>query len=406
MYGLEVGKIGGLNLEAIKFNKNFFKEFKDIRIVGFYIAFFLYFLYFDSFELTLPLFIKYIKMDVSLLGLIFATSKLFRSLLVVPISNLANKNKLKFLICVFILNIFLLFLVIIKPTKLNIFVFALVLLSTTSIFNVILNPKLGSIVPKNKVGITFGFRDVFLYAGGFLGLIISAFIKSKYSFDGIFIFYIILFVLLIGVLIFLELKFKNTYNEENSIKKEKSFYLKFDITVFKNQDFLNFLISNSLLTMGLTCMAYVPLKASQIGIEEKNIYYLFSSSMIISSILSILGGILVDKFNKKRLIILDAIISLFIISCFLSSNKSFFILGIILIGLGSLFDNTVNAYLFNTFADEFLNKNWGIISFCNLISSSLSIYIFACIYKYNSDFVFILALILTSLGIASSKRLR
>ncbi|WP_165973916.1 hypothetical protein [Marinitoga lauensis] len=46
----------------------------------------------------------------------------------------------------------------------------------------------------------------------------------------------------------------------------------------------------------------MPLIGKEYGISDSGIYYIFSSSIFFSAFMSLIGGIIIDKFNKKKYI--------------------------------------------------------------------------------------------------------
>lgn len=387
------------------------------KLQYFFYAFFIYFIYFESFEVTLPLFLNYLKIDVIFLGWILSISKVCRAIIVIPVSQIKKSDKINFLLFILFMNI--LFIIFMLNTKNSyiISVCSVILITTTSIFNVILNPRIGSKVSNDKIGITFAIRDIFLYFGGFTGLIISGYIIKNYRIDAIFYFYIFLFIILITILFIINKKEKRIQIEEKNnnyrmniseyfgnIKKLFDFINKKEIE--ENMDFKNYIVVNILFTVSVMSFSYIPLYAIKMKIGESSIYYLFSSSLIISSVLSLVGGAIIDKFEKRKILVIDGLISLFIIMLFIFNIKSLFIIGIVMTGLGTLLDNANNAYIFNTFTEEFLDRKWGVISSINLIASSFGIILFGFIYKTNSNLLFPLAFIITILGIWKCRKLK
>lgn len=381
---------------------------KNNKLLYFFIAFLLYFMFFDSFEITLPLYFGSKKIDIAILGTVLALSKMIRSIIVIPISRINNKYKLKFLMGFFVIDIAFLLLLIKTTNIVLIYIAFIVLLSTTSVFNVILNPFLASLVPKNKIGITFGVRDVFLYGGGFIGLLITGLISKYCGYTKLFQYYILLFILLVIIVTLMQKHIFNMFTDsEKETQEENSNIIDTKESIKEmNKDFLLFLIASSLFTIGMMSIPYVPLYGANIGVNESSIYYLFSSSIIISSVLAIAGGLIVDRYNKKKLFIFDGLISIIIFSLFVLDNKPLFIIGVLMTGLGTLFDNTTSAYLFNTFSEKYVDKYWGVVSSVSLISASAGVAFFGLIYKLNSTLVFPIAILVTSIAIIISVKLK
>lgn len=379
------------------------KNYLSKEVLLFFGAFFLYFMYFDSIEITLPLFFEKMSLDMTMLGSIFAVSKLIRSVIVIPISMLRKDFKFMLLTAFLFVNILLLFLIREIGNSMLIVTTFVMLLVTTSVFNVVLNPILAEIVPKNKIGLIFGMRDVFLYGGGFVGLIFTAKITREYGYEGIFLYYIIIFILLIisintiknRVIINAEKSIKESVESKDTNKREKM-----------NTNFIMFLIVISMFTIASMSMPYIPLYGLKIGLDESNLYYLFSSSIIISSILALIGGIIIDKVNKKKLLIIDGIVSLVIFLFFMMGNPICFMIGIVLTGLGTMLDNTTSAYLVEIFSEEMVNRYWGTVSAVSLISSSIGVFMFGLIYKIRAQIVLPISFVITVFAILMCFKLK
>ena len=56
-----------------------------------------------------------------------------------------------------------------------------------------------------------------------------------------------------------------------------------------------------LVVLGMTVLDYQTMLGDDIGINAQNIYNLYSSSVIITAVFSIVGGIIIDRFEAKKL---------------------------------------------------------------------------------------------------------
>ncbi len=151
-------------LEKIINKRNYFMHINKITI-SINMLFFFYFMIHDSLEITMPLFFEKYKINIVYLGILISISKILRSIIIIPISNIRMDKKIKILYFVLFTNILLnVFSIILRNVYLILFYFLFFLIST-SVFNVIINPILAINTPEDKLGITFGIRTYFYILG-------------------------------------------------------------------------------------------------------------------------------------------------------------------------------------------------------------------------------------------------
>ena len=179
-------------------------------------------------------------------------------------------------------------------------------------------------------------------------------------------------------------------NENNSSKqnlniKEK---LKKNLSFIKNdKNFIYYCIVCSLLTIATTGLTYIPLIAKEYNISEQNIYNAMSTSLIISALLSILGGKIIDKNNKKKVYLLYIFMLFISYICFGLNNKGLFLLGMFIYSLTVALDNISQVYFFSIFENNIADKYFGIISSLTLIIGSISRQISGYIWDINFNYI-------------------
>lgn len=67
------------------------------------------------------------------------------------------------------------------------------------------------------------------------------------------------------------------------------------------RNFVFIVLIGILVVLGMTVLDYQTMLGDDIGIKAQNIYKLYSSSVIITAVFSIVGGIIIDKFEAKKL---------------------------------------------------------------------------------------------------------
>ena len=129
--------------------------------------------------------------------------------------------------------------------------------------------------------------------------------------------------------------------------------------------------------------SYIPLLAQQYQISDKHIYYTMSTSLIISAILSITGGKIIDRNNKKKVYILYIFMLFISYICFSVNSRTFFLVGMFIYSLNVSLDNISQVYFFSFFDNEKCDKYFGIISTLTLITSSIATQIIGYIWDIN-----------------------
>lgn len=334
------------------------KKNKVDKITAIIIAvFFLYFMIEDSLDIVIPLFFEEKKINIIFYGTLLTVTRVIRAVIVAPVSVQSIRKKFLILKTVIAADMAILLVFIGTSSQTIIFAGFSILIITTSIINVILNPILG-LYAKDRVGIIFGLRDAFLYAGCFLGLLIVGAIKNlANSTNIIWILYCCIFAMIFISICRLEkeLNGKQVEESQEAEKKEKS--KKFRIV---NKNLIYYIAIVFILGLSGAYTSYLPLIAMDMGIKENSIFYIFSSSTFISAVLAITGGMAIDRFNKKKLFQLDIVILIVILMLYASDNKTVFVLAIIIAGLATALDNVMNAYVFVNFSEEEVNQFWGL----------------------------------------------
>lgn len=367
--------------------------------------FFLYFMISDSIDIVIPLYFKKLEINMGLYGGLLSFTKVMRALVIIPISMWSIKKKMNCLKIWLLVDMAVMLIFLNRLPTLIVLAGLSMVIITTSILNVILNPLLGKEAGKEHVGKVFGIRDVFLYAGCFLGLFIVGVIKGiSDNTNVIWIFYFCIFAVIYVTVSYIDKKVRKKAEgrdeEETTEKKEKG------KQTGVSKELVYYLAVTFILGIGAECAEYVPLVAKDIGIKENGIFFLFSTSTVITSALAIVGGMIVDKYNKKRMFQLDIVIFIIIACMYCSSNVYIFTFAVIFGGLASILNNAANSYVFVNFTDEEVDKFWGMIGSVSLVSSSIGALLGGVAYEIGNKLPFMLGIAINVLGLLLSVRMK
>ncbi|XCP83854.1 MFS transporter [Roseburia hominis] len=373
-------------------------------IIIIYVIFFLYFVVEESLGIVVPLFFDERNISIVLYGILLSFTKMARAIVVIPISLKPVESKMKCLKITLFFDMIVFVVLIYTKSPIVTFIGFSILFITTSIINVILNPLLGTKADKNHIGIIFGIRDAFLYAGCFLGLLIIGIIKTMSTNTNlVWIFYSCIFVLVLFSVCSLEKEIVD--KEECCLRKSNKQEDKVTIKG-TSKELIFFCSILFVLGIGGACVNFVPLVAADVGVKVSNIFYVFSTSTFISSLLSITGGITLDKFNKKLLFQVDIVLLLLLLIMYSSGNSWILTIAIIISGISSVFDNASNIYVFANYSEDEVNCFWGIIGSVNLISFSIGTFLCGMLYEINFKFVFLFGILLNIVGLTMSLKLK
>ena len=179
-------------MERKLFNKSMNKN-----VPVMFAVFFLYFMISDSIDIVIPLYFKKLDINMGLYGGLLSFTKVMRALVIIPISMWSIKKKMNCLKIWLLVDMAVMLIFLNRLPTLIVLAGLSMVIITTSVLNVILNPLLGKEAGKEHVGKVFGIRDVFLYAGCFLGLFIVGVIKGiSDNTNVIWIFYFCIFAVI------------------------------------------------------------------------------------------------------------------------------------------------------------------------------------------------------------------
>lgn len=336
---------------------------KQVLYINF--IFFIFFMISDSLDIFIPLLFKSRGFSVVAYGSFQSITVILRMIIIIVIANSSFKIKKRVLMATLGLNAIGIFIYQGVESELYFYCFFAVLVITRSIVNITLNPTLASLVPTEHLGKVFGIRDVFLNTGSVVGLILTGYLTKQVGYGGYYVFVFISFMVLIVFSWLLKIKTKeipiidtkDDLNEEphTQISKKEAFFKLKD-----KKNYVIFCMIGVLICIGNGIQSYYPIIGSNRGIVDNQIYLLFSGSLFITSVFSMLGGIIIDKYNKKKLYCLYVLSCLVSVMILLPSFKSTFVISLAIIGVIGVLDNVHQVYFFEYFAEDNIDLLWAI----------------------------------------------
>ncbi|ONG71194.1 hypothetical protein BKK42_04290 [Bacillus cereus] len=366
---------------------------KDIGLM--WGIFFVYFFVIDAYEALLPLYLKEIGIGASILGGIVFFANLIRILSSVLVAYIGDAKRTIFFTMI-ILFLSISSLIFFKNGAV-IVILSVLILSTKSPFNISANPLLAYSVSSEERGLAFGIRDVFLYAGTSFGLLFSGVLIS-YGFPLIFV---CLSVLMSFSFVFISYlsggaknskknKYESIFSKINKIKEKKNLFI-CCVVAF-------------LAAFSSGVMFLIPLKGKSIDISSDFILYSFAGSSIIAALLSYVGGKVTDKFNRRKLFLLNLFLSFILyITIFFSSDLISFSFSVILIGILYVFAPVFPVYFFDLFEQEEGELAWGILATISLIGEMIAPLLWGVLWdNFVQNYVFLLSSVIVLVNLVFS----
>lgn len=360
--------------------KRFILSLSDAQkksLLNLYVIFFVFFLISDCLDVFVPLY--FVENNLSLIGLGIVQSLTLglRFVFILILSKQKNQLRKWWLLLILIVNSSSILITVLWLSEYYFYFVMILLLATRSAINVVFNPAVARLVTKENLGIGFGIRDIFLNLGSCIGLLLAGWLTIYHS-QNIFIMFIFIGYIILMLLIW---RFYSFYNKNNSDKtdeqevqeedKKGSFKQLFLSLVKKHKpDFYYICFSSCLISLGMIVLSnYMPIYGNALNINANNIYILFSSSVFVTALLSLVGGIIIDKYSKKLLYQLYILLCLISTALLLPNSKALFVISLILLSIRGVLDNIEQAYFFELNAEEDIEKLWAVLSMLNMFVS-------------------------------------
>jgi len=365
-----------------------FKElayFKDIMKINW--IFFLFFMLSDSLDVFFPLYIKEHQVPAVYYGLLETGVDIVRMGLIWLMAKPTMKSKKRILVFIMATNVVNFCLVSMDNVPFVFYIFVAFAASRT-ILNMTLNPYLARLLPNEFMGIGFGIRDVFLSLGCACGLFISGFLSNS-----ILVFSIYLAVVA-GLLLIIILRTK--MREIKEIEEDEENEEEENLANFKNMptrlkvNFVLLVFIGMFILFGLTVLDYQTMIGDDIGIEVQSIYNLYSSSVIITAIFSIIGGVIIDRFESKKLYL--AYTATCFVSCFILIFQNIYVYAssLFLLGLKGVLDNVEQTYFFKVYKNYDMEKLYSVNTILQMVLSFIAPILFGWLYDWNYEYMIII----------------
>lgn len=350
----------------------------------------------DSVDVFIPLYVRENGIPVVIYGVLQTITTILRMVVIWVMAKPQMKTKKKILLLFFLMNIVNFGLLYGGNEYLYFYIFTMIIITRT-VFNTIMNPYLARMLPNEYMGIGFGVRDVFLSLGCAVGLVISGFISGNIL---AFAMYIIVLLTILLILIFRTniMETKEIHEEDEEDENNEDLDKWENVPKRLKINFILIIIIGFFISCGLEVHDYSAMIGSDIGVEVQNIYNLYSSSVIITAIFSVLGGIIIDKYDAKIMYLC------YIVICFSScvllvfQNVYAYAFSLILLGIKGILDNVEQTYFFKIYKEYNLEKLYSANSILEMILSFATPLIFG--YLYDISFVLMIMIGIACLFIA------
>lgn len=138
---------------------------------------------------------------------------------------------------------------------------------------------------------------------------------------------------------------------------------KFNFKKIKNKTTISFCVLGFLGSFISGSFFLIPYLGNEIGVSYENIFYAYTGSTVIAAIFSYFGGVITDKFSRKKLMILSMILNLLLYSFLFAANSIIlFVICLLLISLQYIFSS-----VFPVFFSDFFNEEEGQVAWKMLV---------------------------------------
>ncbi|PWT26825.1 MFS transporter [Butyrivibrio fibrisolvens] len=359
-----------------------YKELKHIKeIMKVNLVFFLFFMLSDSMDVFMPLFFKNHSIPAMFYGGLQTITTVFKLIVIWLLSKPQMKAKRIILTSFIGLNMLNFMAIFFDYQHITIFVFAMFIITRT-VLNIIMNPYLGRLLPNEYMGIGFGIRDVFLSAGCALGLLICGYLQNNLMLFGIYI--IVVFVMILFLI--LTMNFMNVEDlDEEGEEEDEPLMGWINISPRMKVNFIIMLVIGCLISCGLEVHTYSAMIGDDLGIKAQNIYNLYASSVIITAVFSIIGGVIIDIVNSKLMYFLYTFICFISVLVLCFKTPYAYAASLLMLGIKGVLDNVEQTYLFKGYKAYDMEKLYSVNSVISTVLNVITPLIFGYLYDYSFD---------------------
>ena len=220
----------------------------------------------------------------------------------------------------------------------------IIICGSRTIFNFSVGDEINFSIDNSEKGKYFAGRDLFLYLGISLSLLVAGFIANSKGPKLAILVLSVLLVLPCVVIRFLKLGHQNT-NEQKEKQAKASLR-----SIFRHKEFVAFLGISILGSIYGSCAIFVPFLAVEVGLNYSEILASFAGLTMINAILAFLVGGMADKKNKKTFFIID-VASDFIPALIFAftRNATVFFIALVFSAVKDIFAPSTFAYKYEIF---------------------------------------------------------
>ena len=177
-------------------------------------------------------------------------------------------------------------------------------------------------------------------------------------------------------------------------------------------NFIVMLVIGCLISCGLEVHTYSAMIGDDLGIKAQIIYNLYASSVIITAVFSILGGVIIDIVNSKLMYFLYTFIcfSSVMVLCFRTPYA--YAASLLMLGIKGVLDNVEQTYLFKGYKAYDMEKLYSVNSVISTVLNVITPLIFGYLYDYSFNVMLasglgcLLVAMIFSLGIVDINRVQ
>ncbi len=220
----------------------------------------------------------------------------------------------------------------------------IIICGSRTIFNFSVGNDINFSIDNHEKGRYFAGRDLFLYIGISLSLLLAGLIAEKQEPKFAILILAMLLVLPCIVIRFLKLSYQK--KNEQQEKREKSSWR----SIFRHKEFVVFLCVSILGSIYGSSTCFIPFLAVEVGLNYNEILASFAGITMLNAVFAFFVGSMADKTNKKLFFIID-IASDFIPALLFAftKNATLFLIALIVSAFKDIFAPSTFAYKYELF---------------------------------------------------------
>lgn len=356
-----------------------------------YGIYFLFFFFNHAFENSISLFFVSAGLKEKFYSVFLTTVNVLDIILPGLISILANKHgAYKFAYLGIGCSVVGAFTMTFSEKGIIVLSMALVLFAGRTLFNFSFGNKVNLDIDNNKRGKYFVMRDLFLFGGSSLGLLVGGMIVEKTGIKSYYRYFAFGFIMAFAVMELYRRQMNKKmdgrveHTENNHLSEKPNIK-----SLLKEKTVIAYLFINIFSTFYYTSWKFLPLLGLQLGIDVPHVMSIFGFTALVNSILSIFLAQFSDKKGRKAVYIFDTAFDLIpaVIFAF-TQSVPVFIIGILFTMLKDVFAPVSFAYFYDCFPDEKAVAVMGLNSSVGNACSFFAPLLVGAVWAYSPRFTF------------------